>query len=314
MSLELERDEPISEGVRRIVCERIDMALETLTRSARAVSDDAVHEARKRFKEIRGVLRLVRDELGGKIFRRENRTFRDAARPLSVLRDAKALIDSLDALIAHFKERVKPKAFAKFRRVLIERRREARKQVLQKDRAVVRIVRRIRSARKRVERWPLERKGWKAVDGGLQRVYSQGMRAMNEARSEPSDETLHEWRKRTKDLRYGLELLQAAWPETMKLLAEQTHHLTDLLGDDHDLAVLRTVAQQELKDEPFDEAELLPALIDERRIVLQQEAIDLGLKLFEEDDEEFVARLKGYWKAARGSSGLAIPPATRTGP
>lgn len=58
---------------------------------------------------------------------------------------------------------------------------------------------------------------------------------------------LHELRKRTKDLLYELELLCCVWPEMIGPLVEQAHHLTDLLGDDHDLAVLRAIAQEDSK-------------------------------------------------------------------
>jgi CHAD domain-containing protein len=299
MSLALKKDERIPKGVCRIVCARIDKALETLDGKSRTISDKGVHNARKRFKEIRGTLRLVRDELGEKRFRRENRTFRDAGRPLSALRDAKVLVDTLDGLLAHFNGRVKPATVASLRRALMERRRATRKEVLDRDHAVGQITRRVRAARKRVKNWPLEKRGWKAIAGGLRQVYRQGHRAMQDVRSDPSDQTFHEWRKRTKDLRYELELLQSVWPETIKPLAEQAHHLTDLLGDDHDLAVLREIVQEQSKDKPSPDAELLFALIDERRAALQKEARELGRKLYREDDEKFVKRIKGYWQAAR---------------
>jgi CHAD domain-containing protein len=308
MSLALKKGERIPKGVRRIVCKRIDKALKKVSPKSQAVSDIAVHEARKRFKEIRGTLRLIRDELGEKNFRRENRTFRDAGRPLSALRDAKVLVDTLDNLVAHFNGRVKPDSFAKLKRTLIERRRETRDRVLQQDRVVSDIARRVRIAKKRVRRWPLQRRGWKAIEGGLRKVYRQGRQALDAVRSDATDESLHEWRKRAKDLRYELELLQAVWPEMIKPLAEQAHHLTDLLGEDHDLAVLRVLAEEEADEASPIDGELLFALIDERRSALQREGIELGQKLYEERDREFVDRLRGYWKVGRARSAEPIKP------
>src|SRR3954454_9440642 len=100
MAFELTKDETVPAGVRRVACSRIDHALAVLGRPKRGASDRAVHEARKRFKEVRGALRLVRDEMGAKPFRKEKRTFRDARRPLSAARDAKVLVDTLDGLVA----------------------------------------------------------------------------------------------------------------------------------------------------------------------------------------------------------------------
>lgn len=305
MSFELKKDEKIPKSVRKIVCKRIDKALARLNGKARRTSDAAVHDARKRFKEIRGTLRLVRDELGEKTFQRENRTFRDAGRPLSAVRDAKVLVDTLDGLIEHFQGRAKPANLSSLRRELLARRRNTRKQVLEKDCAVAGIARRIRIASRRVKNWPLQKRGFKAIEGGLRRVYGQARDAMKAAYdNRGGDESLHEWRKRTKDLRYELELLQSAWPATLAPLAEQAHHLTNLLGDDHDLSVLRTVVRDRAKElssadgevKPDPDTELLLALIDERRVVLQQEAMELGRKFYEELPDKFVERIKGYWK------------------
>lgn len=301
MSLKLKKDEKISKGVRRIVGKRIDKALEAIGRKTRSVSDHGVHEARKRFKEIRGVLRLVRDEIGEETFQRENQTFRDAGRPLSELRDAKVMIDSLDTLLAHFKGRIKPKSAANLQRLLMNRRRDTRQKILKRDHAASAIVKAVKAAAKRVDKWPLDRNGWKAIERGLQKVYTQGRIAMQKAGNDDADENLHEWRKRTKDLRYELKFLEAIWPETIRPLAEQAHQLTNLLGDDHDLAVLKEIAQSaELKtDDESVNRELLFALIDERRCALQDQARELGKKIFEESPDQFVNRIRGYWKAAR---------------
>jgi CHAD domain-containing protein len=180
--------------------------------------------------------------------------------------------------------------------------------VLKKDHAVSDIARRVRAAQKRVPRWPLQRRGWKAIEGGLRKVYQQGRRALEVVRSDTTDEALHKWRKRAKDLRYELELLQTIWPEMIKPLAEQAHHLTDLLGEDHDLAVLRLLAQDESDGGSSIDSELLFALIDERRSALQREASELGKKLYEERDGKFVDRLRGYWKAGRARSTQPIKP------
>ena len=122
---------------------------------------------------------------------------------------------------------------------------------------------------------------------------------MTGALKDPSDEKLHEWRKRVKDLRYQLELLEPVWPDVMKATAEQANVLSDLLGDDHDLAVLRELLGGELKDVLSKEAsETLQALIDRKRADLQHSSASLSEKLFAESPKQFESRLKVYWKAA----------------
>jgi CHAD domain-containing protein len=297
MSFELKTDERIPKAVRKLVCKRIDKALETLNGKTRSLSDRAIHNARRRFKEIRGTLRLVRDELGEKTFRRENHAFRDAGRPLSMVRDAKVLLDTLDGLIRHFEGRANPQNLARLRRILLEKRRATRKQVLQRDGAVPQITRSLRAARKRMKDWPLKRSGWKAIRGGIHKAYARARQGLKDALAKRSDENFHEWRKRTKDLRYELELLQPAWPEMIEPLAAQAHRLTDLLGEDHDLCVLRGVIADEVTPDDSVDRELLLALIDERRALLQAEAGELGRKLYAESAPSFVTRLKEYWKA-----------------
>src|SRR5712691_7867861 len=102
MAFELKQDEELGHAIRRIVGERIDDALDVMRRQRRRPSDNLVHEVRRGLKKARGALRLVRGELGERRFDRENRAFRDAGRPLSDVRDAKVLVDTLDGLLAHF--------------------------------------------------------------------------------------------------------------------------------------------------------------------------------------------------------------------
>jgi len=56
--------------------------------------------------------------------------------------------------------------------------------------------------------------------------------------------------------------------------------------------------------------ETLLALIDRRRAELEQEAVLLGTRFFQDRPKEFVRRLKGYWKTWRGqaSPGQANEP------
>jgi hypothetical protein len=85
----------------------------------------------------------------------------------------------------------------------------------------------------------------------------------------------------------------------MRPTATQAETLTDLLGDDHDLAVLRSLLDTELKGTVSGEvAETLKGLIDSRRADLQYSAMSLSEKLFAESPRHFVERIKTYWKAA----------------
>src|SRR5262245_49805079 len=111
MSFELRPDESLRKGIRRIVRKQMEAALEQLTGPHKGSRDEAVHEARKCFKKIRAVLRLVRPVIGEKNYHEENTCFRDAGRPLTEVRDAKIFIETLDQLTEHYKEHIVGRSF-----------------------------------------------------------------------------------------------------------------------------------------------------------------------------------------------------------
>src|SRR5262249_54968952 len=101
------------------------------------------------------------------------------------------------------------------------------------------ISRELTALRRRIPAWPIHKPGFDGLASGLQRIYRPARKAEARAFSARNDEDFHEWRTRSKDLRYGAELLEPVWPETMKDVEQALHDLTDRLGDDHDYAELR---------------------------------------------------------------------------
>jgi CHAD domain-containing protein len=119
-----------------------------------------------------------------------------------------------------------------------------------------------------------------SLAGGVQGVYRRGRRALRAAQQRPDGERLHELRKRAKDLWHGAQLLRPAAPKRMKKLARRAHQLSDLLGEDHDLLVLRQRADYEAELFEHGEPELLRALIERRRSVLERDALALASRLY----------------------------------
>ena len=85
-SFEVRPGESVLHAVRRIARHEIDDMLMHLRAGPRR--HEAVHEARKSSKKLRALVRLMRDAIGEKRYRRENTTLRDAVRPLAAMRDA----------------------------------------------------------------------------------------------------------------------------------------------------------------------------------------------------------------------------------
>jgi CHAD domain-containing protein len=303
MSFKLKPEESLRKGVRRIARKQMDDAMELLTGPKQESRDEAVHEVRKSFKKLRAVLRLVRPVIGARTYRKGNTCLRDAGRPLTEVRDAKILLETLHGLAEHFKEHIAGRSFQSVDRALQTNFRAVRNRVLDKQNALAVVAETVRQARGQGKRWADVPNRWSSLGEGLARVYRQARGAFRDAVADPSVEKLHEWRKQAKYLRYQLEVLRPLWPERLEELADEADRLTELLGDDHDLALLR----QKLTDNPEefgdeDEGEVLQALIDRRRLQLQGEAVELGERFFQDKPGDFARRLKGYWKAWRGQA------------
>jgi CHAD domain-containing protein len=291
MSFAFEPHESLPHAVRRVAGRQVKRAIDGLRRKGHRPSPADIHDARKRLKRLRALLRLAREGLPGKARRRENCAFRDAGRALSAARDATVLVAALDGLLEGANVPARDRSFQPLRRALLARRREANRHP---DAAEVRdIAKALRKAAKRVDVWKLKDLTPHALRAGLRRTYADGRRAMGRAICNSDPETLHEWRKRAKDLWHHAELLADVWSSDMKGFDEQVHHLSDLLGDDHDLAVLRQTLTDEAKalGASPELAATLFGWIDARRAELQQEAMSLGHHLYDRDPKRFVKQV-----------------------
>ena len=149
----------------------------------------------------------------------------------------------------------------------------------------------------RVSRWPLRDRGWNSLDDGLERVARDGRNAMMEVREKGRTEDFHEWRKQVKYLRHQFGLLRKVWPDVLDAMEGSADELGELLGTDHDLAVLRERAESEPVLPPATR-EVLLRRIDARRAGLQHEALDLGRRLYAEKPASLTQRLGRLWEAA----------------
>ncbi len=126
-----------------------------------------------------------------------------------------------------------------------------------------------------------------------------GIRSPQAGRKNPNAETLHEWRKRVKDLWHVLELLRNVRPAFFEPRTVQAHELSDLLGDDHDLAVLDSYLDGEHSPVEPDRVRALKARITDRRVELQRQAFLRGAIVFDESPGIYMERLGAYWNAWR---------------
>jgi CHAD domain-containing protein len=291
----LKPDESEPDGIRRVAHGRARDAVERL-RDADADPVEAVHESRKDLKKLRATLKLVRPALGEEVYDRENARFRAAGRELSDVRDAQVRADTLDALADRFTDDPPPGGWWTVRALVV-----GDDEVDESELAAVRdrVAAQIDDGDAAVEEWPLADDGFELLRPGLKRAYSRGRTTFRDARDDPTDEPLHEWRKRSKDLWYHLRLLRRAWPEVLKAAADEAHELSDLLGDDHDLVVLTEYLMAETPALTRDQLTHLHGQIQARRAELRGGAFAYGERLFAEKPKRFVTRIESYWAARK---------------
>jgi CHAD domain-containing protein len=234
--------EPLPQALRRITLGQLDLAIELLSaesdggrRDGRDLDKETIHETRKALKRLRALVGLLRVELGEPRYKREHAILRDAARRLAGARDAEVMVDTLDALLKrHPRKLGRSRPLIALRGQLVAERAAAAQRTLGDRTTRAQVLRDLGGLRERAQRWELpERPGLTIVEGDLRRVYRQGRRRMRRVeRGRGGTHAAHEWRKRVKDMRYGAEILG------LRPLARRADELGELLGEEHDLAVL----------------------------------------------------------------------------
>ncbi|HLH13663.1 MAG TPA: CHAD domain-containing protein, partial [Solirubrobacteraceae bacterium] len=221
-------------------------------RAAGPPSEKAVHETRKAIKRLRALLRLLRSELGERAYERETATLRQVAHELSGARDAAVMVATLDALAErHPCELARRHGVIALRRRLHAHSDRLSRATLADASARANVLGELHALRWRVAAWTLPKSGGiELVDADLQHLYRQGRERCERVARDKGERTLemHKWRKRVKDLRYAAEMLERRGEPRSKResrastrahkLAARADELGELLGEDHDLAVL----------------------------------------------------------------------------
>jgi CHAD domain-containing protein len=296
MSFCFRRKEAVPKGLRRLAAERIEAALEALKDCGSARS---VHSVRKDIKKVRAVLRLARERIPRKSYRRPTELLRKAANRLAPTRDAyvkKAALSNLNDL---FRDQLGRGVYRQLRRQMQADLAKAEKRFARKNsaRKVKRLLKQIPKELRCVE---FDAKGWDAISPGVKTAFARGREACRLAWDRPSPEHLHEWRKRVKDLWYQMSVLRPICPEQLDPITAKLKALSEYLGDAHDLFLLQqaTEADPGAQGELFQPA-VLSGMVEKRRLELQEVALKAGADIYSEKPAAFCDRLARYWEAWR---------------
>jgi len=291
MPFHLKKTEPLDKGVRRLCREHLGEALERLRKSRHPA---AIHGVRKEIKKLRALLRLVRGGIGRGDYRKTEDSLRQAADRLAASRDARVMLQAFEQLAGGKAARRFPKTWKALQK---NRRREARR--FRDDDSIAAAKKNLRKTDQRWAGVKIKLSGWAAIEPGLRDSVRRGRQTCELERRQPSSEHFHEWRKQVKNLWHQLRLLCPAWPPAARTLTDGLEQLGGLLGEEHDLALLkRFIMKHHAEDEG--EALALNGLIEASQAKRRAAALKLGTRLYAEAPAIICHRLGNYWNDWRG--------------
>lgn len=283
-------DPTVEAAVRRIALGQLSSGIAALDRAGDEDLHAGVHDARKRVKKVRGLLRLVRG--GFPDYAAENRYLRDAARLLSDFRDRTAVLETFDRLADRHGKALDMRRVAPLRRHLEECRAAAAEAPELADR-IAAFRDSLRAVHGKVPEWRLDRDGWAAIGPGVKKTYARARKAMAAAGRSRDAAELHDWRKRVKYHWYHARLLEPIWADGMTGQKQGADALSDMLGERHDLDALGPhLAQGDLSAQGRQSLERVIAREKKR---LEARAFTLGARLLADPPKVLVKRWAIWW-------------------
>ena len=296
MAYRLKLKEPLAKGVRRIAGEQLGNAATRLEGGSNP--ETSVHEARKSLKRTRALLRLVRPGLGDTNFRTANVRLRDIARGLSAARDRDVVRGLLQALSS-----AKPALAKAAQRLLetVDATRAATNGSGTPQQKMGDALREIEAVRREIGAIALHPGNFDTIVAGLTKSHRAGRKALARALETPEDdEALHDLRKSAQAYWRQMILIQHAWPEACLARAAAAKLVADLLGQDHDIALLDGVlAGPEGQTLSAADRRALLRHCKTRHDELRAEAMPKAQLLFVEKSDQLGARIQSLWGAAQ---------------
>lgn len=287
--------ESISTNIQRILLEQFDYILMQSEKGQEEVHR-SIHETRKSTKRIRAVLRMIRDEIGYSSYYRENTFYRDLSRELSEIRNFRVLSESIKVLQQDLSSTIPREVFESLDEELSKQRDMVKGGKAGLSQFLKELAGKIEMARNRIYDFPIKHNDFRAFEGGLFRMYSQGKRFLQEAKQDRSPVQLHNLRKRLKYFWYQVEILQPIFPGPMKAYASTLEAIGENLGIYHDLHVLQEFLSESNIIPDQNIIETLQEACLARQSMLLYNTLPLADITYSEKPAAMVNRLASYWK------------------
>ena len=295
MGYRLDPAKPMSEALRSVALGELDVA-----HSALASAPDrhkGVHSARKCFKRLRSLFLLARPGMPEPVFRSLTSRVANIGKGLAAARDAQALLDAIEKLEQNTEAGAGDGPMRSIRGWLHKRRNAAEQNLAQTtaSEALSKLLQ-LRPALAGLAVYPDD---FTPLAKGLERCYRATRKHFRAAIESDDAEELHEWRKGVQQHWRHMQLLMPCWPSELSARVEASRSLSQVLGDDHDIAMLTHLVMTPTMT--FGTPEDTTAFLKrcrKRHKALRKDARTRGERLFVEKPGPFANRIHAYWTTA----------------
>ena len=299
MGFRLKSGQSVSNEIRRIVLQQLDRATSELTSIGDPESDEAIHDARRRVKKIRAIIRLVRPVLDKE--HRADPALRQVSKLLAPVADGQGVIDTLNQMSKRYRRELPPKMAEAIRSDLVDRGRRIDTQA-SKEGVLEKAQMTLRAERQRVKKWKISADGFRAVAPGLKASVRRARGAMVDAWLHPTASHHHTWRRHVKNHWFHVRLLEGRCGNRLMPLQRRLEALDGVLGEYHNLVLLREVLIVDTALSRREAARCLRVVARYQR-ALRRHAQTLGMRIYGEKPRQFVRRVKRLWRSAKAADG-----------
>ncbi|MGV2122855.1 CHAD domain-containing protein [Agrobacterium vitis] len=283
----------------------LQAAAADLDRGAEAQADErdrAVHLARRKLKRARALYRLIAPVIAD-LRRRENRRIGDIARSLSALRDAAALLESVEALQEATLSDEEADALQQAWSLLSNRHERLSANLEAGQSAVMRDAadgcREAADVAMGIEFNDRPAKVARIFAKAWAKTFKRAEAAIAACREGSEAESYHALRKATQTYWMHLSLLRDLWPSAMEMKRSAAKQLADLLGHENDLSVLTSVLDE--NSSLFAGGETLShllAIIIRQQQALRRQALEAADALFADGPDLEPTVIEALWLRA----------------
>ena len=279
--------ETLSGGLKRVLIGEVVTAREALA-DPTIGREEAIHRIRRRLKRARSLLSML-DEVPGAD--REGRValLRDTARLLSGARDADVAAREARRILARAEGATVAAAA-----VMVERLESAQAAAHAHVPRLDEVAARLRAGDANVRSLPERFEAGRLLAEAIVEAHRRGRRDWRTLGEGLDTETLHDWRKRVKQRRHLSALVPIETSVTTAAIQHDLGRLGEILGEEHDLALLATRLDGDpTLLRPREGRDAVHDLIERRRRKLAKKALELGDELYATPGRDVAVALEG---------------------